>query len=257
MIALLGILAAIIFVDLSLSGDNILIIGAAVAGVPHHQRRLAMIFGGGGAIVLRIVFTSMTSLLLQIPLLQAAGGVILVYVTIQLLINRSSKQVLETIEHPEAANTASRATLTNTRFWQLLLPILLADVTTSLDNILAIGALAKGNLLVLVIGLALSVAISLLFSGILVAKLIERLPILLDVSALILAWTTAQMILDDKYLGPTFDRLPWTKIATTTAVFVIVIATDVYLRLREKQKLREKEQREQKQTMLQASASKD
>jgi len=49
MIALLGILAAIIFVDLSLSGDNILIIGAAVAGVPHHQRRLAMIFGGGGA----------------------------------------------------------------------------------------------------------------------------------------------------------------------------------------------------------------
>jgi YjbE family integral membrane protein len=234
MIALLGLLVAIIFVDLTLSGDNMIIIGAAVAGVPRHQRRLAMIFGGGGAIVLRIVFTACISLLLQIPLLQALGGVIVVYVTIQLLIDRSNKQFMETIEHPGLANTASTEKPANRSFLKLLLPILLADVTTSLDNILAIGALAKGNLPVLVIGLALSVAI-LLLGSILVAELIERLPVLLDVSTLILAWTAAQMILYDKYLGSVFDRLPWTKIVIIVAIFVIAIATNIYLRLREKQ----------------------
>jgi len=234
MIALLGLLVAIIFVDLTLSGDNMIIIGAAVAGVPRHQRRLAMIFGGGGAIVLRIVFTACISLLLQIPLLQALGGVIVVYVTIQLLIDRSNKQFMETIEHPGLANTASTEMPANRSFLKLLLPILLADVTTSLDNILAIGALAKGNLPVLVIGLALSVAI-LLLGSILVAELIERLPVLLDVSTLILAWTAAQMILYDKYLGSVFDRLPWTKIVIIVAIFVIAIATNIYLRLREKQ----------------------
>ncbi len=250
MVALLGLLVAIVFVDLSLSGDNMLIIGAAVAGVPRHQRRLAMIFGGGGAIVLRIVLTAFISLLLQIPLLQAIGGAVVVYVTIQLLIDRSNKQFMETIEHPGLANTASTETPANRSFLKLLLPILLADVTTSLDNILAIGALAKGNLPVLVIGLALSVAI-LLLGSILVAELIERLPVLLDVSSLILAWTAAQMILYDKSLGSVFDRLPWTKIVITSAIFVIVIATDIYLRLREKQ------QRNKKQTTLQGSVPKD
>ncbi len=250
MVALLGLLAAIVFVDLALSGDNMLIIGAAAAGVPWHQRRLAMIFGGGGAIVLRIVFTACISLLLQIPLLQAIGGVIVVYVTIQLLIDRSNKQFMETIEHPEAADTARTEMPANRSFLQLLLPILLADVSTSLDNILAIGALARGNVPVLVIGLALSVAI-LLLGSILIAELIERLPVLLDVSALILAWTAAQMVLYDKFLGSVFDRLPWTKIVITAAIFVIVIATDIYLRLREKQ------QRNKKQTMLQDSVAKD
>src|SRR5216684_6774295 len=106
MVALLGLLVAIVFVDLSLSGDNMLIIGAAAAGVPRHQRRLAMIFGGGGAIALRIVLTAFTTLLLQVPLLQALGGVVVVYVTIQLLIDRSNKQFMETIEHPRAATMA-------------------------------------------------------------------------------------------------------------------------------------------------------
>ena len=272
MIALLGVLVAIVFVDLSLSGDNMLIIGAAVAGVPRHQRRLAMIFGGGGAIVLRIGFTAGATLLLQFPLLQAIGGVVVVYVTIQLLIDRSNKQLIDSIEHPEAASTKTPA---NRRFLQLLLPIflplvgpflrkltlrtnrsllklllriLLADVTTSLDNILAIAALARGNVPVLVIGLALSVAI-LLLGSILIAELIERFPLLLDVSSLILAWTAAQMFLNDKTLGTLLDRLPWTKIVITVTIFAIVIAADIYLRLREKQ------QKNKKQSTLQGAVS--
>jgi predicted tellurium resistance membrane protein TerC len=120
-------------------------------------------------------------------------------------------------------------------FWAALLTILVADVTMSLDNVLAIGALAAGNLPLLAAGLFLSIVLLLLGSA-LVAELIGRLPWLLDVAALVLAWTAANMILDDIRLGPILEHFPWTHFVLPAAAFGIVIAADILLRLRNNQR---------------------
>ena len=116
-----------------------------------------------------------------------------------------------------------------------LLTILVADVTMSLDNVLAIGALAAGNLPLLAVGLLLSIVFLLLGSA-LVAELMGRLPWLLDVAALVLAWTAAKMVLDDIRLGPVLEHLPWAQIVIPVAAFAIVIAADLLLRLRDSQR---------------------
>lgn len=237
MLELLGALGGIILVDLVLSGDNALVIGAAAAGLPQRQRWYAITLGGGGAIILRIGFVIIATLLLQLPLLQAIGGILLLFIAIRLLMGRGEPQQVKSAEQPRgAANHSVSAGHTSLKkgFWAALLTIVVADVTMSLDNVLAIGALASGNLPLLAIGLLISIGLLLLGSA-LVAELIGRLPWLLDVAALVLSWTAANMILHDIRLGPLLEHLPWTQIVIPVAAFVIVIAADILLRLRERQ----------------------
>jgi YjbE family integral membrane protein len=233
----LGAVGSIILIDLVLSGDNALVIGAAAAGLPRRQRWSAIALGGGGAIILRIVFAVGATLLLRLPLLQAIGGILLLVIAVRLLVDRSST-------HTEPANSARQAGMAQESqpgaeknvsdkrgLWAALLTILVADVTMSLDNVLAIGALAAGNLPLLAAGLLLSIALLLLGSA-LVAELIGRFSWLLDVAALVLAWTAGNMILADVRLHPLFEQLPWIRFALPTLTLVIVIAADVLLRLR-------------------------
>lgn len=237
MLEFLGAVGSIILIDLVLSGDNALVIGAAAAGLPRRQRWTAIALGGGGAIALRIIFAVGATLLLRLPLLQAIGGLLLLFIAVRLLMERSSA-------HSAPANTAGQVGVaqedqTGTEkddsgkrgLWAALLTILVADVTMSLDNVLAIGALAAGNLPLLAAGLLLSIALLLLGSA-LVAELIGRFTWLLDVAALVLAWTAANMILDDTRLHPLFEQLPWTRFALPALTFAIVISADVLLRLR-------------------------
>jgi YjbE family integral membrane protein len=238
-IQLLGAVGSIILIDLVLSGDNALVIGAAAARLPRRQRWYAIVLGGGGAIVLRIVLAIIATLLLQLPLLQAIGGFLLLVIAVRLLIDRGEMKREKPAEDaetpPEREPTQTKDASMQRGFWSALLTILIADVTMSLDNVLAIGALAAGNILLLAGGLLLSMAILLLGSA-LVAELIERLPWLLDVAALMLAWTAANMILDDIRLGPVLEHLPWTQFILPAVAFAVVIAIDIILRLRDKQR---------------------
>lgn len=237
MLEFLGAVGSIILIDLVLSGDNALVIGAAAAGLPRWRRWTAIALGGGGAIILRIVFAFGATLLLRLPLLQAIGGILLLVIAVRLLMDRSST-------HTEPTNSARQAGVVQESqpgagknvsgrhgLWTALLTILVADVTMSLDNVLAIGALAAGNLPLLAAGLLLSIALLLLGSA-LVAELIGQLPWLLDGAAVVLAWTAANMILDDTRLHPLFAQLPWMRFALPALAFAIVIAADVLLRLR-------------------------
>ena len=95
----------------------------------------------------------------------------------------------------------------------------------------AIGALAAGNLPLLAGGLLLSIVL-LLLGSMLIAELIGRLPWLLDIAALILAWTAAHMILEDIRLGPALGDFPWTQFALPAVAFAIVIVADILLRVR-------------------------
>lgn len=174
---------AIIVIDLVLSGDNAVVIGMAARRLSPENRRRAIIFGGAGAVGLRVLFTAMAALLLDIPYLQLIGGVLLVWIAWRLLKPSGHG------EHVSEANTLGEAIRT----------IVMADVVMSLDNILAVGGAADGDLRLLLFGLLLSIPILLLGSE-LVARLLGRFPALLYLGVLVLLHTAVTMILEDPFV---------------------------------------------------------
>jgi YjbE family integral membrane protein len=231
----LGALGSIVLIDLVLSGDNALVIGAAAAGLPKKQRWYAIVLGGGGAIILRIAFAFAAAFLLRLPLLQAIGGILLLLIAIRILMGRDNTKHKEITQQGKTAQEDKPASAmdrqTKSSFWGALFTILVADVTMSLDNVLAIGALAARNLPLLAGGLLLSIVL-LLLGSMLIAKLIGRLPWLLDIAALILVWTAANMIIEDIRLAPVFEHFPWAQFALPAVAFAIVIVADILLRVR-------------------------
>ncbi|HET8844175.1 MAG TPA: YjbE family putative metal transport protein [Ktedonobacteraceae bacterium] len=191
-IELLGVLGSIVLLDLVLSGDNALVLGAIAARLPRKQRLFAILFGGGMAIVFRIAFTITATLLLGLPLLQVLGAIGILWVAWHLLAERN---------HDE--NTLKKRAR-STHLSTVILTITVADLSMSLDNILAIGALAAGNIGSIIFGLSVSIIILMLASA-LVAELIRLLPWLLDLASLVLAWTASGMILQDKMIAPLLD----------------------------------------------------
>lgn len=231
MLTFLGSLGAIILVDLALSGDNALIIGAAAAGLPRRQRTLAIVAGGGAAAVLRILFAVAATSLLGLPLLSAVGGLALLVIAARLLMGRDADgRERGGDEEKRATAQASRATRERS-FMGALLTILVADVTMSLDNVLAIGGLARGELPLLAVGLALSVGLLLVGSA-LVAALIARLPWLLDLAALVLGWTAGAMIAHDRYAAPVLHAIPYASITIPVVATLLALAIDIALRAR-------------------------
>jgi YjbE family integral membrane protein len=240
MIEVLSAIAGIMLVDLVLSGDNALVIGAAAAGLQRRQRWVAILCGGTGAVILRVAFAFLATFLLQLPWLQAIGGVVLLFIAIRLLADRHQKQSPDSTEQDRSHTSETKGKLQSASRGLLsaLLTILVADVTMSLDNVLAVGALAHGNILVLSIGILLSISILLIGSA-LVAELIKWLPWLLDGAALILAWTGANMLLNDLQLGDILNDYAWTAIAVPALSLGIVLVADVFLRLQDRKMARQ------------------
>lgn len=221
---------SIILIDLVLSGDNALVIGVAASSLPRKTRWSAIVLGGGMAIALRILFTIAATFLLNFPLLQVIGGAILLYITLHLLFERSRKRQGQPEQKDE------KPVIANDNLGKALLTIIVADATVSLDNILAIGAIANGELVPLTIGLMVSIAFILLGSA-LIAELIERLPLLLDLACLILAWTAATMFLSDTKVGPILAHFPWTQIVLPAVTIGITLIIDLYLWWRDTRKV--------------------
>jgi YjbE family integral membrane protein len=205
----------IILVDLALSGDNALIIGAAASRLPGRQRLIALIWGGAGAIVLRVVLTAVASRLLLIPLLQTAGAVVIMIITVRLLIPAT-----------EDAHTAKRA---SDRLGVAILTILAADVSMSLDNVLAIGALSRGNIPLLVLGLLLSMLLLLTASAV-VARLIERFSWLMDLTALVLAYTAGDLVLHDPKVSGALGLTGARAVALIAGLIVFTLLLDIAFR---------------------------
>ncbi len=175
---------SIIAIDLVLSGDNAVVIAMASRRLPAEQRKKAIILGGGGAVVLRILFTIGAALLLGVPLLQAIGGLLLVYIAIKLVKPSGG-------EHADIQASDSLTAAVRT--------IILADVVMSLDNMLAVGGAAHGHIGLLIFGLMLSIPI-LLFGSSFIARMIDRYPWLNLVGAAILVHTAMEMFFKDKYV---------------------------------------------------------
>ena len=249
MVSWLGSILGILMVDLTLSGDNAVVIGAAASGLPRQQRMVALIVGGSGAVVARIILALAATNLLQLPFIGIIGSLILLFIAIRLLMERRTEwrsardklpQAVKSLSHQKNPDMEPSQTPldrsvqkkpTHTKLSISITTILLADVTMSLDNILAIGGLAGGNAQPLVIGLLFSV-IFLLVGSALTAQLIARLPWLLDLACLIVAWTAAQIFLGDDSLIPFFMLFPWTSHAIPLLSVVPVLIIDIILCVR-------------------------
>ncbi|HEY9723347.1 MAG TPA: TerC family protein [Oscillatoriaceae cyanobacterium] len=190
--AFLLALIEIIVIDLVLSGDNAVVIAMAIQNLPPEQAKRAAIAGGLGAVLLRIGFTALAAELLGIPLLQAIGGVVLFGIAYQLLM-------------AEEAAEAGKPAYT---FRAAVVSIVTADLVMSLDNILAIGGASHGNLLLLLLGLAISIPLVLWGSTIL-ADWMRRYSILVYLGAAVIAWTAGSMIVGDPWVAQRLVALPW------------------------------------------------
>ncbi len=202
----IGIVIAIILVDLALSGDNALVIGAVASKLAGLQRRRAITYGGLVAIVLRVALTFLAVFLLQIPFVNLIGGVLVFYIAVGLIRDIDTEQ--EEAKEIEAAATTGkpkrglrRPLSSDSTFMRAITTIAIADLSMSLDNALAIAALARNQLVLLVIGLFFSVAVLLVASAG-IAALIARFPLLMYLSGIILALTAGGMILGDQRVAP-------------------------------------------------------
>lgn len=173
-------IASIVLIDLVLSGDNAVVIGMAARSLPADARKRAIVLGGLGAVVLRVTFTILAALLLDIPLLRAIGGVLLLWIAYKLV-----------RPHGDAHNVSEASSLA-----AAVQTIILADFVMSLDNILAVGGASEGHIGLLIFGLLFSIPILMLGSE-LVARVLGRLPILLYVGVVVLVFTATRMILHD------------------------------------------------------------
>lgn len=173
-------IGAIVLLDLVLSGDNALVIAAAASKLPRTQRTLAIAWGGLGAMIVRISLTAGASELLQITLVRAIGGALLFLVAVRVIWPWEGRVRLG-MAHG---------------FLMALATIIAADITMSLDNILAIAALAQGQVVYLAIGLCLSMVVLFVASAI-IARVMEALPWLLDLAAVVIAWTAADLFFAD------------------------------------------------------------
>ena len=169
----LSALVQVILVDLVLAGDNAIVIGMAVVGLPAHQRGRVLILGIAAATVLRVVFALLTVQLLQIIGLLLAGGILLLWVSWKLwreLRAQSQQRHAARNIRAMASGAADEAEQAPTKSLRAAVTqIIVADVSMSLDNVLAVAGIARDHFWVLVFGLALSIA----FMG-LAAALIAR-----------------------------------------------------------------------------------
>lgn len=214
----LRILGSIVLVDLVLSGDNALVIGAVAVTINSSLRWIAFVVGGGGAILLRILLTYSFTMLLKIPYLEAVGGVLLLLITAHFLLSKEEEPGTPEEAQLQPGSRNILRVLSRNRVIAAIFAILAADVTTSLDNIVAIAALAKNNTYLLIIGLLLSIVLLLIGSAI-ITKLIERLPWIILLAALVLVVTALQLILQEAYLQVFFRTLsPWLPIIVSVLV---------------------------------------
>jgi len=182
-------LVEISFLNMLLSGDNAVVIALAVRALPGRQRLLGQLGGTVGAVVLRLAFVGVVSMLLRVPLLRLCGGLLLIWIAFKLL-----KQEEESAEGIKAAGSLREAVTT----------IVIADLVMSTDNVLGVAAAAHNDTSLLVFGLVGSMAI-ILWMGTVVARLINKFLWLSYVGAAVIAWTGTLMIFDD----PLVEKTGW------------------------------------------------
>jgi YjbE family integral membrane protein len=205
-------LMKIIWINIILSGDNAVVIALAARSLPEHQQRQAILFGSGAAVVLRIALTVVAAALLELSYLQIIGGLLLLYIGAQLLSE----------DGDEDEGEVEKASL-----FAAIRTILIADIVMSLDNVIAVAAAAKGNMTLLILGLAISIPMVIFGSAIMI-KLMTRFPIIVTFGACLIGWVGGETIASDVALREFAAENPWLHYAAATAGALSVLAIGKY-----------------------------
>jgi YjbE family integral membrane protein len=209
-------LLKIIWINILLSGDNAVVIALAARSLPEHQQNKAIWLGSGAAVVLRIGLTLVAAMLLQLPYLQLVGGLLLLYIGFQLISEEEDGE-------GEAKESGSLLAAIRT--------ILIADLVMSLDNVIAVAAAAKGNDLLLLLGLAISIPL-VIFGSSLMIKLMARFPIIVVLGAALIGWVGGETIAGDVAFKEYADANQWLHYAAAAFGAVLVVITGKFLQKR-------------------------
>jgi len=190
--AVWGALGAIIIANILLSGDNAVVIAMAARSLQPRQQKKAIVYGSAAAIVMRIVLTIVAVQILQVPYLKILGGLALLWIGTQLM--------LDSEEEGKVKETGTLGAAIRT--------ILIADLVMSIDNVIAVAAAASRapetyRLVLLVIGLATSIPLIIIGSTLLM-KIMERFPIIILLGAALLGWLAGEMFVTDPALADWF-----------------------------------------------------
>lgn len=187
-----AVLVQVILIDLTMAGDNVVIMGTLTSGLPARERRKVILLGVAMAVVFLIAFALIATQLLRITGLLLAGGLLLLWVAYNMYRElRPTRDVV--VDDPETAEIEGPPA--SKTFLQAAIQITIADLSMSLDNVLAVAAAARNHPSVLFVGLTLSVT----FMGIaasLVARLIHRFPVLAWAGLLMILYVALKMILE-------------------------------------------------------------
>ncbi|RNB87516.1 TerC family protein [Brevibacillus fluminis] len=200
-------LLQIIIVNLVLSGDNAIVIALACRRLPPHLQKKAVFWGSIGAIVLRIILTFAAVWMLKIPFVQVIGGVLLISIAVKLLAGEE--------EHASISGGSNMKEAMKT--------IIFADLVMSLDNVIAVAGAANGNLVLVMIGLAISIPL-IVWGSQLLMKLMNRFPFIVLAGAALLGYTAGEMIVGDAFIARFLDSvLPQAHVVVPIALAVIVV----------------------------------
>ena len=184
---------SIVLIDIVLAGDNAVVIALAVRMLPPKQRMMGIALGSGVAVVLRVALTFVATQLLAISYVKLVGGLLILWIAVKLLIDNTG-------DRPPGKEAGG--------LWQAVWLILVADITMSLDNVLAVAGASRGSLALLIFGLALSIPL-VVFTSNLLSKLMDRYPVIIYVGAAILGKVGGDMIMTDRLVVETFHPAPW------------------------------------------------
>jgi YjbE family integral membrane protein len=181
-------LLSIVVVDLTLSGDNAVVIAAAAKALPPAMRKRALVAGATCAVIALVTATFFATRLLHVKFLQLFGGFVILWIAVGLFRD----------EPPLESSAGQMAS-----FWKAMWFILVADVTMSTDNILAVAAIAQGNIALVLFGLSVSIPLVIFASSVL-ANLMDRYPVIVYIGAALLGRVAGQMIMTDAFVVQTF-----------------------------------------------------
>ena len=213
-------LVKIIWINIILSGDNAVVIALAARSLPPEQQKKAIMFGSGAAVVLRIVLTVVAAKLLELSFLQIIGGCLLLWIGLQLLTSN---------EDDEGASKGTGSMMTAIR------TILIADLVMSLDNVIAVAAAAQGNMVLLILGLAISIPL-VIFGSTLMIKLMERFPVIVILGAGLIGWVGGETIMNDRLLHGYVEANPALHYIAAAAGAALVVGLGLWLQKRSVEK---------------------
>lgn len=200
------VLFSIIIIDLALAGDNAIVIGLAARNVPKEKQKKVIIWGTFGAIAVRSLFTLAVVWLLEIPGLLLVGGLFLIWIAYNLLVEEKKHDPI----NPGKS------------LWAAIKTIIIADAVMGLDNVIAVAGAAHGSFILVVIGLFISVPI-VVWGSTLIIKWVERYPMVIYIGAGVLAWTASKMVVDEPLLTSFFEGNPILKWGLSLVVIAGVL----------------------------------